>query len=105
MTFSGGGLFFRQESLDESRIKVSRSEIRVGQNAPMERNRGENPLHNKHSQSTAHARNRLAAVLTSYDELGNKRIIIRRNRSLRISGRVDAHARSARRIECRDLAR
>src|SRR5580658_5093306 len=94
----------RQESLDKPGIEIARAEIRVGQNSPVQRNRGVDSFHNKHSQGAAHARNGFVAVLATHHQLGNQRVIIRRNRAFGVGRRVDAYARSSRRIERRNLA-
>src|SRR4029077_57267 len=96
---------FRQKSLNEPRIEIARAKIRVGKNPPVQRNRRVDSLHDKHSQRPAHPRNRLATILATHHQLGNERVIVWRNRALRISGRVDAYARPSRRIKRRDLAR
>src|ERR1700686_949750 len=95
----------RQKSFDEAGIEIPRPEFRVRQNPPVQRNRRIDSFHDKHSQRAAHARDGFAAILTTDHQLGNQRIIIRRNRAFSIGGRVDTHARPSRRIESSDLPR
>src|ERR1700759_305249 len=63
------------------------------------------PFDDEHFQRTRHTRNRFRPVLPANDQLGDQRIVIRRNHRFRIYGSIDTNAGSSRRIERRDLAR
>src|SRR5258708_6330597 len=102
---SARSFFFRQKSLNKPGIEIPRTKFRVCQNPPVQRNRRVDSFHDEHSQRPAHARDGLAAILTTHHQLGNQRIIIGRNRAFGVSGRVDAYARPSRRIERCDLPR
>src|ERR1017187_379727 len=105
MMASTRSFFFRQKSLDESRIEIARAKFRVGKNPPVQRNRRVYSLHNEHSQRTAHARDRFTAILAANHQLGNERVIVRRNCAFGVGGRVDSHTRPSWRIEGGDLPR
>src|SRR5271169_7197994 len=100
-----GLLRLRQESFDEAGIEIASAKIRIREDSPVQRNRGVDSLHDEHLQSTAHARDSFAAILAAHHQLRDQRVIIWRNRAFGISRGVDAHARSSRRIERRNLAR
>ncbi len=57
--------------------------------------------------SSARAMREMASSrsLRAHDQLGDQRIVIRRNHSLGISRRIHAHASASWRMECRDLPR
>src|ERR1700680_4168693 len=71
------------------RVDLTRHELLVCMNALMQRDRGVNPFDDKHLQSAAHACDRLGPILSVRDQLGNQRIVVRRNDSVRISRSVD----------------
>src|SRR5580704_18211672 len=96
---------FCQEALNKGRIKLSRAKIRISQNAPMQWNGCKYPLHDKHLKRPRHARNRFVAVFTAHDQLGDQRIIIRRNDAFGVGGGIDSHSSASGRIECGDLSR
>src|ERR1700687_5211395 len=68
---------FLQEALSETGVALPCPEILIRQNLPVQRNRGEHALHDKHLQGSRHARNRFAAVFAADDQIGNQRIVIR----------------------------
>src|ERR1700746_3687029 len=62
----------------------------------MKRDGGVNALDDDHLKSTRHALASLGPVFAPHDKLGDQRIIIRRDRSFRVCGCIDAHPRPAR---------
>src|SRR5215472_8834384 len=63
-----------QEPFYESRIDLPCPEIGVGQDLPVQRDRGIYTLDDKHLQRPCHARARLVAVFRAHDQFRNQRI-------------------------------
>src|SRR5580698_2791931 len=95
----GCSFCLRQKSFNEPRIKLTCPEVRVGKNSPMQRNRRVHALDDKHLQCPRHPRDRLVAILAAYDQLGNQRIIVRRDHTLCICRGIDANSSASRWIE------
>src|SRR5579862_8024544 len=94
----------RQKSLDKAGIKVSRSEILVGKNLAMQRDRGIDAFDYEHFQSTRHARDGFRSIFSMNDQFGDQGIVIGRNDSLGVCSGIDAHARPSGRVEGSDFA-
>src|SRR5262249_57756728 len=63
------------------------------------------PFHHGHFEGATHARDRLLAVAAVRDDLGDHRIVVRRDRALSVRERFDTDARPARRTERANHAR
>src|ERR1041385_2403286 len=67
----------------------------MGEDTAMQWDRGMNALDDEHVERASHARDRLFAVFAADNELGNQRVIVRRNNSLGIDRRVHAYPGAA----------
>ena len=67
------------EPLDEVCVQVASSEIRVREDSSMQGYRGLDPLDDKHLQSAPHPSDSFVAVAPVDDQLGDKRVVIRRD--------------------------
>src|SRR5690242_18854947 len=76
-------LYFRQQTFDKFSVEIARFEILVTQDVAMQRNGRVNALANEHFQGPLDAHNGFRPVFTEGDELGDERVIIRRNHTFR----------------------
>jgi hypothetical protein len=97
-------LLLRHEAFHKLRIELSGDEIRVRENALVQRNRGIDTLHDEHIQSATHPGKRIRAILSVDNQLCNHRVIIRRHHATLILRRIHADAGSAGYVEDGDLA-
>src|ERR1700688_832192 len=58
---------FGQKALDEPGIEFPGPKVRIGKNLPVQRNRGEYALDDKHLERPSHARDCLVAVLSAHN--------------------------------------
>src|SRR5262245_42090821 len=61
-------------------------------------------LQNKHVERTIHAADCFVASRSVHNQFRDQRVVMRRNDVLRVSRRVDAHARPARSMPSRDFS-
>src|SRR5579863_4594897 len=76
-------------------VETAGNEIGIFHNFFMERNRSLNALDDKLVESARHARDGFGAVVTKSNELGDQRIIIRRDDRFGINGGIYANAGAA----------
>ncbi len=75
------------------------------QNALVQRDGRINSLHHEHAQGSLHASGSLGSVGPPSDQLRDQRIVVWRDYTFLVGGRVYADAGSARKIQTSDLAR
>src|SRR5882757_7265153 len=85
-------------------VKPAGSEVRIGQDSPVQRYRRLDAFDDKHFQSALHAANGFGAVATLYDQLGDHRIVVRRNYCVGIGRRIHANSGAARRLKSCDAS-
>ncbi len=61
----------------------------------VQRNRGLDAFDHRHLERPLHPRDRFLAIAAVHDDLGDHRVVVRRNRALGVRGGVDAHAGAA----------
>src|SRR5712691_3305931 len=93
------------ELLHEPRGEVAADEALVVDDGAIERNGGLHTFDDELFECAARSRQHLGAILAADDQLGDERIVVRRDDVVAIGGRVDAHARSARKMELANLSR
>src|SRR5438874_11793641 len=91
--------------LDELGVDLAADEPLVPQQALMKWNRGLDSVDARFVECATHPRDRLGAIVSPRDQLGKQRIVVRRNAVAAVKMRVDADARTARRVEVANLAR
>ena len=94
-----------EETLHELRIEFAGAEFLILEDFAVQGNRGVDSLDDEHPQSPLHALHSLFAIFSVSDDLGDERIVIRRDDSLGVLGRVHADAVAAGHIEDGDLTR
>ena len=92
-------LLLRHEPLHEARAEPAGDEVRIAQDLQVERNRRLDAVDDRHLERAAHPGDRLGPVAAVGDDLGDQRVVVRRDRALGVRERVDAHARAARHAE------
>src|SRR5580765_2999521 len=102
-----GPLFFdaREQALNVFGVDIAGAEFFVGQNAAVQWNGGMNAFYDKHFQGALHPHDGFSAVFAKRNQLGDQRVIIRRDHTLGIRRGVHAHAQPAGDVERLDLAR
>src|SRR5262249_22736867 len=85
--------WFGLEPLEKARAVPACDKIRVGQNLMMKWNGGVNAFDDEHLECSAHAADRLAAILPAHNQLGDHGIIVGMNHALVVRCRIHAHAR------------
>src|SRR6202035_4525070 len=94
-----------EEPFHELGIELPGAELRIGEDLLVHGNGGMNSLHHELAERPLHLVHRLFAILTVADQLGDHRVIIRRDYTLGVLSGVNPYAVAARNIERRDLAR
>ena len=84
-----------EQAIQKMGVQAARLEIGLGKNALVQRNGSLDALDHEHFQRAAHARNGLGAVAAAHDQLGDQRIVVRRDHRVGMGGGVHAHARAA----------
>src|SRR4051794_6631848 len=71
----------------------------------MKRDGGMDSFHNEHLERPGHARHRLWPIFAIRDQLGDQRIVVRRNDALCVLSRIYAHSVATRQIVSGDFSR
>jgi hypothetical protein len=93
-----------EKALHELGVEDPVAEIFVLEDLLVERNAGLDSLHHKLAQRALHLGDGLGARVGVHNELGDERIVVRRNNAFRVLRRIDADTIEAGHIECCDLA-
>src|SRR5579862_2261732 len=88
-----------EEVLHERRADLAGDEVRVVEDAQMQRDRRLDPLDDRHLERSLHPCDRLGAVAAMDNDLGDHRVVIRRDRALRVREGLEPRARAARYAE------
>jgi len=70
----------------------SGGEIRIGKDAPMQRNRCFNSFDDEHFQRALHAANGLGPVAALHNQFRDHRVVVGRNHGVRIGRRIHAYS-------------
>src|SRR5229473_2494252 len=97
--------FAWHESLNEVGIEFSGGEVRIGQNAFMQRNGGMDSLDNKQVERALHAADGLGAIAAVHNQLRNQGIVVWRDHVVGKSRRVHPYADATGQIQGGDAAR
>src|SRR4051812_6111482 len=89
----------RQETFHERGVQLAGDEFRIDEDAQVQRNGRLDALDHRHLERPLHARDRFAAVAAVDDDLRDHRIVVRRDRAVRVREGFDADAGAARDAE------
>src|SRR5579875_1954688 len=87
------------------RVEAASDKIGIFHNFFVQRNGSLNSFDDKLIERAGHTRDGFGAVIAKSDELGDKRIVIRRDDSVGISGGIHTDSRAAGNAKCGDAAR
>src|SRR5687768_15849803 len=99
----GAGLSFKR--FHESRRKIATHETRVLDDRTVQRDRRLHTLDDELLERSFSARDRIGPGFSGHDQLGDQRVVVRRNDVIPIDVGIDSHTRTTRRMELPDPSR
>src|SRR3954470_5326025 len=93
------GVRLGEETFHERGVQLAGDEVRIDEDAQVQRNGRLDALDHRHLERPLHARDRFGAVAAVDDDLRDHRIVVRRDRAVRVREGFDADAGAARDAE------